>query len=151
MTSIAPTQHKYLISKDALLVDMRENLAYRLHAYSSFRQVRVIGYQNSGKMNLLEILTASHARDEPDYYAVNQIAPVYVVLSHKGVEHVLLTAEHAIEHGFGIMGEPFYRKEWHQHDNLKNLGLVSWQFSLLGHQDSGCQNGGKQEDSKMYP
>lgn len=72
-------------------------------------------------MALLEVLAHGDVPYQSGRDTVQDVAPVYVVLFHEGIEDVLLAAEHAVEHRFGVMGKTRYGEERHQNEYLEDL------------------------------
>jgi len=118
---VTPAEHQGLVAKNASLMDMRENLAYQLHASSSLRQIRIIGYKHRWQMAPAEIPACCHIRYKPHRNAVYHVAPVDVVLRHERLQDILLPHEHTVHDRGGVMRQSGNVEEWHHDEYLKGL------------------------------
>lgn len=68
-------------------------------------------------------MTYDNLLDKLDGDAVNDVTPIYIVLGHEGVKHILLTPEHTVEDRLLIMRKSLDGKKRHEEEQLKDLNV----------------------------
>ena len=91
---VAQQQRQALIAKDALVLNMREDLADELTPATALRSVDIIDNQTD-RLVMRSLRATADLAEQLEVHRIEQLAPLNVAIIHKTIEHVLLTTEQA--------------------------------------------------------
>jgi len=92
--AVAQKQCKTLVAEDALMLDMGEYLADELTLASALGSVSVIDNQ-ADRLVMWCLCITANLTQQLDVHRIQQLTPFDISISHKTIEHVLLTTEQA--------------------------------------------------------
>ena len=92
--AIAQKQRQTFVAEDALMLDMRENLADKFTLATTLWSVCVIDNQ-ADRLVMLSLGATADLTQQLEVHRIQQFAPLDITIIHKTIEHVLLTTEQA--------------------------------------------------------
>ena len=92
--AIAQKQRQTFVAEDALMLDMRENLADKFTLATTLWSVCIIDNQ-ADRLVMLSLGATADLTQQLEVHRIQQFAPLDITIIHKTIEHVLLTTEQA--------------------------------------------------------
>ena len=92
--AIAQKQRQTFVAEDALMLDMRENLADKFTLATTLWSVCIIDNQ-ADRLVMLGLGATADLTQQLEVHCIQQFAPLDITIIHKTIEHVLLTTEQA--------------------------------------------------------